>query len=270
LTSKTFEHKGIVIELLGLIQLTGETTSTSQFITLSKEICTPGKLTQPLNKFDFIFKNVEKSYETYHGNECSVKYILRCTIKTSLRNLQWEREFGVSNPLKRENVFLKNNENIKMEVGIDEWLHLSVLLDQSKLGIKDCITGKVEFKKVSMKLKNMLLQVIKRETIIGMYEDNSIICKFEIMDGAPVKNETIPIRFFLKPYELTPTYQNVNNKFSVKYFINLVLYDINEKRYYKQHEIELFRILREKKKKIEKIDFDGNNNNKKEENGKKN
>ena len=159
---------------------------------------------------------------------------------------------------------MKDNENIKMEVGIDEWLHLSVLLDQSKLGIKDCITGKVEFKKVSMKLKNMLLQVIKRETIIGSYEDNSIICKYEIMDGAPVKNETIPIRFFLKPYELTPTYKNNNNKFSVKYFINLVLYDINEKRYYKQHEIELFRILREKKnKKIEEDD-------KKEENDKKN
>jgi len=227
-------------------------------------------LNQPLNKFDFIFKNVEKSYETYHGNECCVKYILRCTIKTSLRNLQWEREFGVSNPFKRE-ILKNNNENIKMEVGIDEWLHLSVLLDQSKLGIKDCITGKVEFKKVSMKLKNMLLQVIKRETIIGMYEDNSIVCKFEIMDGAPVKNETIPIRFFLKPYELTPTYQNVNNKFSVKYFINLVLYDINEKRYYKQHEIELVRILREKKKKIEKEkklfdDEDDKNKNKKEEN----
>jgi vacuolar protein sorting-associated protein 26 len=158
--------------------------------------------------------------------------------------LQWEREFGVSNPLKRASVLSKDNESIKMEVGIDEWLHLSVLLDQSKLGIKDCITGKVEFKKVSMKLKNMLLQVIKRETIIGLYEDNTIVCKFEIMDGAPVKNETVPIRFFLKPYELTPTYQNVNNKFSVQYIINLVLFDAKDKRYFKQHEIVLYRIPR--------------------------
>ena len=131
-----------------------------------------------------------------------------------------------------------------MEVGIDEWLHLSVLLDQSKLGIKDCITGKVEFKKVSMKLKNMLIQIIRKETTIGQYEDSDVICRYEIMDGAPVKNETVPIRFFLSPYELTPTYINVNNKFSVQYYVNMVLFDDKDKRYFKQHEIVLYRIPR--------------------------
>jgi len=45
------------------------------------------------------------------------------------------------------------------------------------------------------------------------------------MDGCPSKNEVIPIRLFLKPYELTPTYVNINNRFSVKYFLNLVLID---------------------------------------------
>ena len=45
------------------------------------------------------------------------------------------------------------------------------------------------------------------------------------MDGGPVKNETIPIRMFLKPYDLTPTYESVNNQFSVRYYINLVLED---------------------------------------------
>ena len=50
--------------------------------------------------------------------------------------------------------------------------------------------------------------------------------------------------FLLDSYELTPTYENVNNKFSVQYFINLVLYDSNDKRYFKQHEIWLYRIPR--------------------------
>ncbi|MCQ2821629.1 MAG: vacuolar protein sorting-associated family 26 protein [archaeon] len=64
------------------------------------------------------------------------------------------------------------------------------------------------------------------------------------MDGAPVNEEVVPIRFFLSPYELTPTYDNVNHKFSVKYILNLVLIDGDEKRYFKQHEITLFRIPR--------------------------
>ncbi|KAI3471246.1 hypothetical protein Pfo_027909 [Paulownia fortunei] len=45
------------------------------------------------------------------------------------------------------------------------------------------------------------------------------------MDGAPVRGESIPIRFFLSPYELTPTYLEHHNKFSVKYYLNLVLVD---------------------------------------------
>jgi hypothetical protein len=33
---------------------------------------------------------------------------------------------------------------------------------------------------------------------------------------------------------LTPTYRNVNNKFSVKYYLNLVLVDEEDRRYFKQ------------------------------------
>lgn len=61
------------------------------------------------------------------------------------------------------------------------------------------------------------------------------------MDGAPVKGECIPIRFYLASTELTPTYKNVNNRFSCKYFLNLVLIDEEDRRYFKQQEIELWR-----------------------------
>ena len=61
------------------------------------------------------------------------------------------------------------------------------------------------------------------------------------MDGAPVRGECIPIRLFLGNYNLTPTYRNINNKFSVKYYLNLVLVDQEERRYFKQQEITLYR-----------------------------
>jgi vacuolar protein sorting-associated protein 26 len=85
--------------------------------------------------------------------------------------------------------------------------------------------------------------------------ENDVITRFEIMDGAPIKSklfynkldENIPIRFFLSPYGLTPTYTNVNNRFSVQYFINLVLLDVEERRYFKQHEIFMTRIEKQNK-----------------------
>jgi hypothetical protein len=55
--------------------------------------------------------------------------------------------------------------------------------------------------------------------------------------------ESIPVRLFLSPYELTPTYRNINNKFSVKYYLNLVLVDEEDRRYFKQQEITVYRLL---------------------------
>ena len=62
------------------------------------------------------------------------------------------------------------------------------------------------------------------------------------MDGAPVRGENIPIRIFLSSFPLlTPTYINVNNKFSVRHYLNLVLVDEEDRRYFKQQEIILWR-----------------------------
>jgi hypothetical protein len=61
------------------------------------------------------------------------------------------------------------------------------------------------------------------------------------MDGAPVKGESIPIRVFLAGYDLTPTMRDSNKKFSVRYYLNLVLVDEEERRYFKQQEITLWR-----------------------------
>ena len=61
------------------------------------------------------------------------------------------------------------------------------------------------------------------------------------MDGAPVKGETIPIRLFLSGFDLTPTFRDVNKKYSIRYYINLVLVDEERRRYYKQQEITLLR-----------------------------
>jgi vacuolar protein sorting-associated protein 26 len=48
-------------------------------------------------------------------------------------------------------------------------------------------------------------------------------------------------RLYLSPYDLTPTYRDIHNKFSVRYFLNLVLVDEEDRRYFKQQEIVLYR-----------------------------
>ncbi len=88
--------------------------------------------------------------------------------------------------------------------------------------------GKVNFNLVRIKIKMMELSLIKRETVGNgptAIVENETLTKFELMDGAPVKGEVVPVRFYLASTDLTPTYLNINNRVSTEYVINLVLLD---------------------------------------------
>jgi vacuolar protein sorting-associated protein 26 len=66
--------------------------------------------------------------------------------------------------------------------------------------MKDIVIGKIYFLLVRIKIKHMELAIIRREsagTGPNLYNESETITKFEIMDGAPVRGESIPIRLFL-------------------------------------------------------------------------
>ena len=131
-----------------------------------------------------------------------------------------------------------------MEVGIEECLHIEFEFSKNAFHLKDCMLGKVSFNLVRIKIKMMELSIIRKETVgsnQNAVTENETLCKFEIMDGAPVKGELVPVRFYMASTDLGPTYENVNNRFSCRYSINLVLTDEQDRRYFKQHEIILWR-----------------------------
>lgn len=88
-------------------------------------------------------------------------------------------------------------QHIKMEVGIEECLHIEFEYERSWYHLKDMVVGRINFLLVRIKLKYMEIELRRRETArIGSNPRNEseIIGKYEIMDGAPVKGETVPIR----------------------------------------------------------------------------
>jgi vacuolar protein sorting-associated protein 26 len=105
------------------------------------------------------------------------------------------------------------------QVGIEDCLHIEFEYNKTKYHLKDVVIGKIYFLLVRLKIKHMELEVRRREstgTGSDMYNESETITKFEIMDGAPVRGECVPVRLFLSSFDLTPTYRNVNNKF--RYF----------------------------------------------------
>eukprot|EP00736_Rhodelphis_marinus_P001835 Rmarinus@m.7832 len=238
---KKVDHGGVKIELVGQIELFYDRGNHYEFTSLVRELEGPGELTGT-KRYPFDFTSVEKMYESYNGINVRLRYFLRATIiRQYSPNVVKEQEFAVQNIQEKEPEI---NNTIKMEVGIEDCLHIEFEYNKAKYHLDDVVIGKIYFLLVRIKIKHMEVEIRRRESTgsgPNLYNESETLTKFEIMDGAPVRGESIPIRLFLNAFDLTPTYKNVNNKFSVKYYLNLVLVDEEDRRYFKQQEIHLWR-----------------------------
>lgn len=210
------------------------------FFAIVKDLEPPGSIFES-KQWPFRFGSVDKQFETYHGINVRLRYFIRLVIVRGYSsNITKEVDFLVQNLYQPPDI----NNTLKMEVGIEDCLHIEFEYDKSKYHMKDVVVGKVYFLLVRIKIKHMELNIIRRETTgqgAQQSSDNETLTKFEIMDGAPIRNECVPVRFYLSGVDLTPTYKNVQNKFSVKYLLNLVLVDEEDRRYFKQQEIFIWR-----------------------------
>ena len=236
-----------------------------EFLSLGQELAAPGELQHP-QTFPFNFKNVEKQYESYNGINVKLRYFTRVTVSRRMADVIREKDIWVYS----YRIPPEINSSIKMDVGIEDCLHIEFEYSKSKYHLKDVIVGRIYFLLVRLKIKHMELSIIRRETTgvaPNQYNESETLVRFEIMDGSPSRGETIPIRLFLGGFDLTPTFREVNKKYSVRYYLSLVLIDegkissqrvpsccapvrntdaltlvhADARRYFKQSEIVLFR-----------------------------
>ena len=242
---KRVEHLGIRVQLVGEIVLASDKGHPHEILSLVRDLAPPGELMSQ-QVYPFEFKSVEMEYESYRGSQVSLRYSVRVIVARSMgQSLIQDHFFEVQNPV--EACEMQNNVGnpIKMEVGIEDCLHIEFEYGRSAYHLKDTVIGKINFMLVRIKLKHMEVEIKRRETVGGGMNarlESTPVAKFEIMDGAPARGESIPIRLYLAPYNLTPSYDNVHNKFGVRYSINLVLVDEEDRRYFKQQDITLYRL----------------------------
>lgn len=237
---KKMDHQGVKVELIGQVDMIYDKSNSYDFFSITKDLEPPGAMFES-KQYKWKFGAVDKQNETYSGINVRLRYFVRLVVvRNYASNICKELDFVVQNLYPAPEI----NNTIKMEVGIEDCLHIEFEYDKSKFHLKDVVVGKVYFLLVRIKIKHMELNIIRRETTgsgQSQSSDNETLTKFEIMDGAPVRTECVPVRLYFSGFDLTPSYKNVQNKFSVKYFLNLVLVDEEDRRYFKQQEIFLWR-----------------------------
>lgn len=239
---KSLQHRGVKVQFVGTIDMLYDHENSQEFTSLERLLDDPGVLSG-LRQYSFEFTNVEKAYDTYSGINVRLRYFLRVTIVRAqyTPDIVKEVDISVQHCVKEPH----SNLPIRMEVGIEDALHIEFEYNRSKFHLRDVVMGKIYFLLVRINIKRMEVEIRKRESAgsgANVYNETDTVMKFEVMDGAPVRGESIPVRMFLSACKaLTPTYRSINNKFSVKYYLNLVLVDEDDRRYFKQSEITIWR-----------------------------
>lgn len=217
--------------------MVSERDSHCEFLSLGQELAASGELQHP-QTFSFNFKNVEKQYESYNGIKVRLRYFVRVTVSCGMQNIIREKDIWVYS----YRIASETNSSIKMNLGIEDNLLIEFEYSKAEYHLKDVIVGRIYFLLVRLKIKHMELSIIRQETTGALPNQcNETLVRFEIMDGSPLRGETIPIRLPLGPFDLTPTFSEVNKCFSASYYLGLVLVDENARRYFKQSEIVLYR-----------------------------
>ena len=272
---KRMEHLGIKVAVIGSIDMvktsnSGKTTGTNQtfddvkkktvdqFLCLSDDLCPAGDI-QHTQSYPFAFKDLSKRYESYRGKNVDVTYCVKVTVMRKSTDITKKKKFWVYlyNDLtatkditlsKVDGTSDTNTDNASVEkpfrhdIGIENCLHLEFEFSKTQYSLKEVIVGRIYFLLTRLKIKHMELSLMTRETS-GLKPSNFLLdtttIRFEIMDGSPVRGETIPIRLFLSGYDLMPDMPC--NYFNVKNYLSLVIVDEDNRRYFKQTPIVLYR-----------------------------
>ena len=126
------------------------------------ELAVPGVLPSGLHALKFAFPKADLAHESYEGINARCRYYVHVTISRS--------SYATGNITKDAHFCVRNVEappaadsSVKLEVGIEDCLHIEFEYDRTRYHLADVVTGRVNFLLVRIKIKYMELAVIRRE-----------------------------------------------------------------------------------------------------------
>jgi len=204
----------------------------SRNVSTNAEICI-GK------KIEFQMKPVSFSLPSFYGSFVDVRYVIQVSMTTK------ESEYNSSVPIYV--LFLTPKPQsivpMKAEIGIKNVLHIEFVFPKPEFDCNSVLIGKLFFLIVKIRIVQVYLQIKREEFFdngIVRFKNEAIVSQFELLDGVPVRGDSIPVRVFFPGIKVWPCAQKTKD-FEVSYSVRFILFDENGKHYYKDLTSELFR-----------------------------
>jgi vacuolar protein sorting-associated protein 26 len=247
--NKNLEHQGIKIHIIGIIENTKDNLTSSKFYDECITLSSPSTINNELTQIDFTFQTnntPSKQYETYYGSAVNVRYFIYSYIITNPKQIYNQSEIVIINPYSKELFIQEDNPPIKIEIGIEKLIHVVFELEKTNFYLKDVLIGKVTFVELNVPLHQMEIQIIRKENLNFnniLSSESTMMGRFVLIDGTPKKGMSVPFRYYLNGIKnLSPSVLNVDNKFSVQYYLHIEFLDYDERKFFKRVEIKMMRL----------------------------
>lgn len=228
------------MEFFGILDFPAGLKPAIPFCHLSSSLAAEGKLTGgEIEEFPFEFRRIEISHESYNGRHLQVKYFVKVTVKRGLsdvcaQRVIWVRDY-TPNPLLPD-------PGWQLEVGLEDQLHINFTSPKTRYSLHESLEGELHFSLVNLRIKSADLSIVRREIVGKQVTDQEVLQRYQIIEGSPARYDTIPFSLPLANLrDLTPSLRELEKVGSLLYFVNLIIYDVEGRRYFKQQEIQLYR-----------------------------
>ncbi|OHT17576.1 Vacuolar protein sorting-associated protein 26 [Tritrichomonas foetus] len=249
---KVVGHKGIVLSVFG--EYRGENNQVlSRFFSRNQSLMPPGDLaTEYTHEFSFDSMNMPTS--TYFGTTVNVVYGVELRIIHRISDFVVEKQFIVLNFAEP-----KPSEPIHNEVGIRNILHVEFIFPKANYDVGECVVGAAYFILVRLRIVFMGISLYRNET----YESDSTFLKkrtllknYDVLDGAPVRGDHIPIRVFMGESNIWPYQQYSGSPLAVEHYLRIEMVDENNKKYFKRMKLNFDRYEPKVVKSVNELDDD--------------
>ena len=235
---KTVSHQGIALYLIGEFRR-ADGEMISRFFSRKQELVPAGDLRTPI-KSEYTFDSIVFPTATYKGTAINVVYAVQIVVVHRIIDYKVESPFTVVLFQKP----ISTNEAIHNEVGIRNVLHIEFVFPKGIIDCHEPLVGAVYFILIKLRIVHMAITLYRNET----YTSDDVFIKkktelktIEIMDGAPVRGDHIPIRFFISEADIWPFIPFKGSQLKVEHYARAVLTDENGKKYYKRLKVDFAR-----------------------------
>lgn len=230
INGRPYKHNGILISVIGQHRIKSDNTI-SLFYKRSKTLIQEGDVKEQV-KIAFHIKALDFPVPSFYGTFCDCRYMVQARVKIG----NTEHVMGKPIYILFTQPVPENIVPMKAEVGIQNVLHVEFVIQNPVFDCGGVLIGKINFLIVKIRIVNMYIQIRRTEAFnngIASFKNDAIIAQYEILDGMPVRGDSVPIRFYLPSVKLWPYPMNSGKNLTVNYNIRFFMVDENGKHYFK-------------------------------------